>query len=645
MDSPTEGCWTCRLRRKKCDEAKPLCGVCGALEITCVYGDQKPAWMDGGPREKAKAAELRSMVKAKAGERRDKKWAHELGAEGEYAVDDLDGMLSLSMAGSMALDGARGDSVGNGHSHSHGNGQYDGNSPKESSAVAVSGSNQLSDDAKLTDDAPGRSAQFPAAAGTQPPTSWLVDSPQERELTQAMLYLDYVFPFLNPFYQPALLAHGRGWLLVLLTRNRALYHAALSLASYFFAVVIENVAAGHESCRIRNWELLIQQQGFAAAALHADLAALDLAGLDHHQQRHLSCMENLRAAVASLNTMAHMLSFELAVGNAASGPAHLDAAAGLLDRLVTHASTGGAAPWHAILERLGPQDVPAGMAWPGGQRPWLSDEAAFRFVTAQLLWTDVLASTALGRPPRLQALHAELLEGPDPGLPMHEFVGVQAWAVALLGEVAALAAWVKTHQMLLLPADELTRRARDIEMRLEDGLEVLELSLPPEGDPNLAQTDPSAWAPGSQRSAPPGLPLSGPSPASTTPAHALHTLVYVRATLLYLTTVTHRWTASHPTVQRHHSGLVALLGALPGPMCLRTLVWPFAVAGCLASHEQEPFFRGLVAAMDEGLRVFGTIREALQVMTVVWEHRGSVEAADWGLAECLGVLGHVSLLV
>ena len=49
--------------------------------------------------------------------------------------------------------------------------------------------------------------------------------------------------------------------------------------------------------------------------------------------------------------------------------------------------------------------------------------------------------------------------------------------------------------------------------------------------------------------------------------------------------------------------------------------------------------------MDEGLRVFGTIREALQVMTVVWEHRGCVEAVNWGLAECLGVLGHAALLV
>ncbi|KAI8682421.1 Zn(2)-C6 fungal-type domain-containing protein [Fusarium sp. Ph1] len=41
------GCWTCRLRRKKCDENKPACVNCTSRNLECYGYDQKPAWMLG----------------------------------------------------------------------------------------------------------------------------------------------------------------------------------------------------------------------------------------------------------------------------------------------------------------------------------------------------------------------------------------------------------------------------------------------------------------------------------------------------------------------------------------------------------------------------------------------------------------------
>ncbi|RSL91047.1 hypothetical protein CDV31_015568, partial [Fusarium ambrosium] len=41
------GCWTCRLRRKKCDENKPACSNCTSRNLECYVYDQKPAWMLG----------------------------------------------------------------------------------------------------------------------------------------------------------------------------------------------------------------------------------------------------------------------------------------------------------------------------------------------------------------------------------------------------------------------------------------------------------------------------------------------------------------------------------------------------------------------------------------------------------------------
>ncbi|KAH0844851.1 hypothetical protein FOPE_09208 [Fonsecaea pedrosoi] len=58
------GCWTCRLRRKKCDAQRPTCNVCRMLLIPCYGYGPKPGWKDGGPREKEMVAEIRSGVKA-----------------------------------------------------------------------------------------------------------------------------------------------------------------------------------------------------------------------------------------------------------------------------------------------------------------------------------------------------------------------------------------------------------------------------------------------------------------------------------------------------------------------------------------------------------------------------------------------------
>lgn len=56
------GCWTCRLRRKKCDETRPSCVMCTYLEIKCDGYGVKPEWMDRGPLERAKALQLKQTI-------------------------------------------------------------------------------------------------------------------------------------------------------------------------------------------------------------------------------------------------------------------------------------------------------------------------------------------------------------------------------------------------------------------------------------------------------------------------------------------------------------------------------------------------------------------------------------------------------
>lgn len=58
-----EGCWTCRLRRKKCDGTRPECSTCTSLAIPCYGFGPRPDWMDHGEKEKAVATSLKQVVK------------------------------------------------------------------------------------------------------------------------------------------------------------------------------------------------------------------------------------------------------------------------------------------------------------------------------------------------------------------------------------------------------------------------------------------------------------------------------------------------------------------------------------------------------------------------------------------------------
>jgi hypothetical protein len=58
-----QGCWTCRLRKKKCDESRPQCSTCESLAITCYGFGPKPDWMNDSEKERAVANSLKEIVK------------------------------------------------------------------------------------------------------------------------------------------------------------------------------------------------------------------------------------------------------------------------------------------------------------------------------------------------------------------------------------------------------------------------------------------------------------------------------------------------------------------------------------------------------------------------------------------------------
>jgi hypothetical protein len=70
MPRKTTGCWTCRARKKKCDDGRPSCAACTLRAITCYGYEAKPAWMDGGDEEKDMLRTMKQRAKESYSQRR-----------------------------------------------------------------------------------------------------------------------------------------------------------------------------------------------------------------------------------------------------------------------------------------------------------------------------------------------------------------------------------------------------------------------------------------------------------------------------------------------------------------------------------------------------------------------------------------------
>jgi hypothetical protein len=77
----TTGCWTCRIRRKKCDDVQPFCGPCNFHQLTCHGYGPKPAWIDGAKNQKAEVERIKQSVSENLRSRRAFRVSEKLGGQ------------------------------------------------------------------------------------------------------------------------------------------------------------------------------------------------------------------------------------------------------------------------------------------------------------------------------------------------------------------------------------------------------------------------------------------------------------------------------------------------------------------------------------------------------------------------------------
>ncbi|CAO2656491.1 Nn.00g052940.m01.CDS01 [Neocucurbitaria sp. VM-36] len=249
----TNGCWTCKLRRKKCDELQPSCGPCNNLEITCNYGP-KPTWMDGGTQQGQATTLVKNEIKQKAAYRREKantsnNAAHDPASHQFNVIRNMmvsDNLLSLEPPNSSMLG-------------------METLTPGSSSATS-----------------PGTTHFGVLPYHGDHRCSSTTEQTSAVETDFIMKYIDFVFPALFPFYRSTFFETGRSWLLMLLGKSKIAYHSTVSLSCYFFTMALRDADIGDEyvDCKHLRWMEVEEQTNKCFESIRTDILALDLIFID-----------------------------------------------------------------------------------------------------------------------------------------------------------------------------------------------------------------------------------------------------------------------------------------------------------------------------------------------------------------------------
>jgi len=99
------------------------------------------------------------------------------------------------------------------------------------------------------------------------------------------------------------------------------------------------------------------------------------------------------------------------------------------------------------------------------------------------------------------------------------------------------------------------------------------------------------------------------------------TQAFARAAKVYLNVLVSGPNPEIPEVAQSVEQTLVALRELPEPRFLRHVVWPFCIAGCMATQGKRQSFRDLASLTGIHREIFGTSWRALEVMETCWSMR------------------------
>lgn len=462
----------------------------------------------------------------------------------------------------------------------------------------------------------GCSSDSPRPAGTAIPI--------QVQLGSVMIYLDYVFPFLFPFYQPSLIETGRQWVLGLLCQNDVSFHIAASLSAYFFSLVPQDGEQDmHDDCKALVWDKLVEQMDMAVRSIQGTVSTIS-----HH-----GTQNPLLDKTRIMEEITQLLIVEVTVRGNVDWTIHLTPALALFDEIFKCHGIEYSGPSLAVLSNALPSSIPIGTPH-HKPLPNTADQSALVFFVSLLLYIDIVASTSLRTPPVLQNYHHSLLSSHSEEncrVQLETVVGCQNWALVAIGNISALCAWKRdAKQSGNFSVFNLVKLAEPISQALEEGLTSLDIGEPRQPI-KMSASRLEAYYSRHDRA------IDHSSIANVT-------RIWAYAAKIYLSVSVSGWQTNSTETQGSVNKVLSLLQTIESPAQLRSLSWPICVAGCLALSIQEHTFRRIVAIMGQ-LHEFGTVSSALRIMEAVWSSRDTIDGNFWDIASCLGILGSSALLL
>ncbi|ODV92421.1 hypothetical protein CANCADRAFT_86664 [Tortispora caseinolytica NRRL Y-17796] len=272
------GCWTCRLRKKKCDEERPVCKRCSDLDIAC-YGFSDSAPWGNDPRKKSQALdEIKLMIKRSHNKKKKKsdiKKKHQSSASSVYTqsaippIASSHGPRSLGLPNSTTIPGLSRVFSDSGTSsgpntlpsvpESHITSTTTNNNNTSSSHIASLSPDFISPTEVPLSPRPLSNTKPPATKETLPffegsavVLEHATISPAEhtrtirfirdRESALLMHFLDTLFQLQFTLYTPMIRDGSRGWLLMMLLKSKPLYSASLAAAALHQQYVLRSAS-------------------------------------------------------------------------------------------------------------------------------------------------------------------------------------------------------------------------------------------------------------------------------------------------------------------------------------------------------------------------------------------------------------------
>ncbi|KAI6108005.1 fungal-specific transcription factor domain-containing protein [Pisolithus sp. B1] len=577
------GCWTCRLRRKKCDEQREgdSCHTCNRLKIKCLgWGPKRPDWMRDKQAVEAYKADIKAQL-TRAGMIRGQPKPPVVQAKAvsssvfttqQYQGSSSSGTADVYTATSST---SRHSPHGLPPQFDHNFSQLSTHSPYTPPPSLPSSHPSPHDLLHFT---PTFDNHIPSTTAFNPEVNAATLSGHNPQVEHVLYYFERVCRIQFPFANTA--AENITYSLVKQSPHGPLTNALCALASLHDACI--RAAGGIESSTPDN------SQAFAFYDnAHAQL---------HHNSQGVLTEMDANAAL-------HLLSFSM--------------------------FSGGATEWQPMLDIVNEWFLRTGItAHDNPKLAIMNMSSAARLALKSTMWLDVISTVTLLAVPRYLQFYRRLYLGGGgfwaaSGRYTLEELDTRVESLTacpdeiMLGiaEISSLECWkVQEMRKGTLSMRELIRRGDILERHLRIECEP---ACAPEADQTRLHGDPTAT----------GLPRTA-SPADV--ARQLVAKIFRETALAYLHTVLNGSYPGVPEIMHSVDVIVQLLRQLPVSIMDRGLMFPIYLAGCLTDDAvQRDVLRTRLLGIQDGFR---NVHQTVQVLETVWHRRdnrgGAVEWRD-----------------